>query len=154
MIDKLAIESKIAANTQIENHILFAVAAGKLKPGERLATARELSERLGINPNTVGKAYQDLKVMRVIMGSPGRGFFVAEDSGVQCRESCHRDIIERLHWAIQEAKAAGISKAVLSKALGVSYGSKAGIYEPAPKSVLAVAKRVRKYPSEGCERRF
>ena len=129
---------------QIENHFVFPVAAGKLKPGERLPPARELGERLGINPNTAGKAYQNLKVMRVIVGSSGRGYSVAEDAGAQCREGCYRDVIQRLHESIQEAKAAGISKVVLSKALGVSYESKGGIYEPAPKSVLAVVKRVRK----------
>ena len=144
MIDKLVIHSEIAAYTQIENHILFAVAAGKLKSGEKLPSARELGERLGINPNTVGKSYQDLAVMCVVRGNPGRGFFVTADARERCREDCYRSVIERLHRAISEAKAAGISKVVLSKALGVSYGSKVGIYEGAPKNVLATVKRARK----------
>lgn len=144
MIEKLVIQSEVAAYTQIENHILFAVAAGKLKPAEKLPSAREIAEKLGINPNTVGKAYQDLEVMGVVMGNPGRGFFVTKDAVERCRETCHRDVVGRLHGAIQEAKAAGISKAVLTKALGVSYDSKGGIYDPAPKNVLAVAKRAGK----------
>ncbi len=34
------------------------IGSGNLSEGERLPTIKELTERLGVNPNTVAKAYR------------------------------------------------------------------------------------------------
>ena len=56
MLSTIDINSSVAVYVQIENHVQFAIAAGELKPGDRLPSVRELSERLEVNPNTVAKA--------------------------------------------------------------------------------------------------
>lgn len=54
------------------------VARGRLKPGERLPTQRELGAALGVALGTVTRAYAEAERQGVIRGEIGRGTFVAE----------------------------------------------------------------------------
>ena len=56
--------------------ITEAIAGGRLKPGEKLASHRELSEQLVIAPLTVKKAYDELEMRGYIETQRGRGTFV------------------------------------------------------------------------------
>ncbi len=64
---------------QVIEQVKRAVATGMLKPDERLPTVRELAEEHSINPNTIGKAYQNLEVMGLVYTRPGvrGGTFIA-----------------------------------------------------------------------------
>jgi molybdate-binding protein/DNA-binding transcriptional regulator YhcF (GntR family) len=46
--------------TQVMDQVRAALAAGSLKPGERLPPVRRLARALGVTPNTVGRAYAAL----------------------------------------------------------------------------------------------
>jgi DNA-binding transcriptional regulator YhcF (GntR family) len=61
---------------QIMRQITDAIAGGRLKPGEKLASHRELSEHLVIAPLTVKKAYDELEALGYIETQRGRGTFV------------------------------------------------------------------------------
>jgi len=63
---------------QIEAQIKHAVAAGALKPADALPSVRKLASDLGINPNTVARAYQNLDRDGVISAVPGGGTYVAD----------------------------------------------------------------------------
>src|SRR5580700_3147180 len=52
--------------------ITEAIAGGRLKPGDRLASHRELSEQLVIAPLTVKKAYDELEALGYIETQRGR----------------------------------------------------------------------------------
>lgn len=52
------------------------IAAGKLKPGDRLPTHRELAERLGVSLGTVTRAYLLAEQRGLTSGEVGRGTFV------------------------------------------------------------------------------
>jgi len=52
------------------------VRAGRLQPGDRLPTHRELARRLGVNVMTVTRAYTDAARRGLISGEVGRGTFV------------------------------------------------------------------------------
>ena len=56
------------------------VALGALAPGEQLPSVRALARDLGINPNTVQKAYQELERRGVICSVAGKGSFIAGGS--------------------------------------------------------------------------
>src|SRR5580704_4465020 len=56
--------------------ITEAIAGGRLKPGDRLASHRELSEQLVIAPLTVKKAYAELEALGFLETQRGRGTFV------------------------------------------------------------------------------
>ena len=64
MFTNIDIHSSMAVYVQIENEVMFGIASGKLKAGDQLPSLYELAKRLGLNFNTVAKAYRDLEVIR------------------------------------------------------------------------------------------
>jgi GntR family transcriptional regulator len=64
---------------QIETQVKNAVAAGALKRDQALPSVRKLASELGINPNTVARAYQELERNGVITTVPGGGTYIAEN---------------------------------------------------------------------------
>jgi len=63
---------------QIMRQIVEAVAVGRLRPGDKLASHRELAEALVIAPLTVKKAYDELEKAGYLETQRGRGTFVAQ----------------------------------------------------------------------------
>lgn len=63
---------------QIMRQIVEAIAGGRLKSGDRLASHRELSEQLVVAPLTVKKAYDELEGLGYIETQRGRGTFVCD----------------------------------------------------------------------------
>ncbi|HEX3625446.1 MAG TPA: GntR family transcriptional regulator [Verrucomicrobiae bacterium] len=76
---KIEFHSGIPVYKQIANRLMAAMADGTLKHGDRLPTIRELHERLGVNPNTVAKAYHELTLKGLLDGQRGFGSFVKLD---------------------------------------------------------------------------
>lgn len=56
--------------------VVQAVDEGKIKPGARLPTHRDLAYRLGISVQTVSRAYGELIHRGIIVGQVGRGSYV------------------------------------------------------------------------------
>lgn len=50
---------------------------GVLQPGDQLPSVRNLAAQLGVNPNTVQKAYQLLETQNVIYSVSGKGSFIS-----------------------------------------------------------------------------
>jgi len=61
---------------QVERHILD----GTLQPQDALPSVRTLSLTLGINPNTLQKAYVELERRGVCVSVPGSGRYVAGEA--------------------------------------------------------------------------
>jgi GntR family transcriptional regulator len=70
--------SGVPIYVQIETQVKNAIAAGALKRDQALPSVRRLASDLGINPNTVARAYQELERDGVIATIPGGGTYVAE----------------------------------------------------------------------------
>jgi GntR family transcriptional regulator len=62
---------------QLMRQITDAVAGGRLSPGCKLPSQRDLAEQLVISPLTVKKAYDELERLGVICTQRGRGTFVS-----------------------------------------------------------------------------
>ncbi len=56
------------------------IASGKLSPGQKLPTHRELADDLGLNVSTVTKGYGEAERRGLVAGTVGRGTFVASDA--------------------------------------------------------------------------
>jgi GntR family transcriptional regulator len=95
---------------QIENHVRFAIASGFVKAGESLPSVRDLAQRLGVNPNTVTKAYRDLELLGIVATRRGVGVRVTPNAAALCAEETKRAVLERLSDATAECMAAGIPK--------------------------------------------
>ncbi len=63
---------------QIADHLLDLIESGKLRPGDRLPTERELSKRINVNRMTVRRAFQSLEFKGLINRLQGSGTYVAE----------------------------------------------------------------------------
>ena len=144
MLDSINIQSSVPVYKQIENHIQFAIASGDLKADDRLPAVKELGVRLGVNFNTVAKAYRDLEVMGLIYTRRGMGCYIKKSVGNICRDSCRRRSVERIYEVAQEAKAAGMNKTELVALVSKCIASKTGPYEPVPAAILRLAKRSTK----------
>ena len=141
MLSHVNIRSSVSVYEQIENHVKFAIASGKLKHGDQLPSIKELGDRLGINFNTVAKAYRDLEVMGLIYTRRGMGCYIRKGVQKQCKEDCYIRIAKRVNEVVQEAKAAGIPKKFLLSIVSKSIQSDADLYGEAPKELLALLKK-------------
>jgi GntR family transcriptional regulator len=84
---------------QLMRQIREAVARGKLQPGERLPSVRELSRTVVVNPNTVARVYTELERDGVLNTRPGLGVFVAQpgsDLSSKARKERLREALDRV----------------------------------------------------------
>lgn len=61
---------------QLMRQVTDAIAGGRLRPGDKLTSQRELAQQLVIAPLTVKKAYDELEREGLIQTERGRGTFV------------------------------------------------------------------------------
>ncbi|MHB8096817.1 MAG: GntR family transcriptional regulator [Erysipelotrichaceae bacterium] len=66
---------------QIIEQVLAQIACGALVPDQQLPGVRNLANDLGINPNTVVKAYAELENSGYIYSLQGKGSFVKKRDG-------------------------------------------------------------------------
>lgn len=61
---------------QIIDRIVLLVSTEVLLPGDKLPSIRSLAESLGVNPNTVSRAYTELEYKNIIETVPKQGSYV------------------------------------------------------------------------------
>jgi GntR family transcriptional regulator len=88
---------------QVAEQIREAVARGRLAPGERLPSVRELSKTLVVNPNTIARAYTDLERDGVLNTRPGLGVFVATPGSDLTKTARRKRLVERIDGMLTEA---------------------------------------------------
>ena len=98
--------SELPIYRQLMRQISDAIAGGRLRPGDKLTSQRELAEQLVIAPLTVKKAYDELEREGLIRTERGRGTFVTVAAlvldPVQQRERLRdpaRQLLSRAHLA-------------------------------------------------------
>src|SRR5512136_2368338 len=78
----LPLELDFRSGLPVYLHILRQVprllAGGRLRPGDQLPTVRELAVQLGVNFNTVARAYRLLDEAGVVSTQQGRGTYILE----------------------------------------------------------------------------
>ncbi len=95
---------------QIADHFRRLVAVGKLQPGDRLPAIRELAQRLGLDPGTVARAYQELEREGVIISRRGGGSFVSTSATEKyLTEQQQRRLGSLIEKAVLEALGLGFS---------------------------------------------
>jgi GntR family transcriptional regulator len=135
MLGSINLESDTPIYVQVKNQVLFAIADGRLQPGDALPTVNKVATETGVNMNTVGKAYRDLEVMGLVKARRGRGFFVLNEAPALCRERVRPDIVERLYTRIREAMAAGLSSADIQELVRLCTKDDTIPYAPIPPAV-------------------
>src|SRR3954451_20681184 len=82
---KLDRATDVPLGTQLAWKLRGAIAAGSLRPGDRLPAVRELAAEAGVNVNTVRAVYARLAKQGVIVSEHGRGTFVSGAPGGAAR---------------------------------------------------------------------
>ena len=105
---KLDLQSRQPIYEQLKNNIGEMVIIGSLSPDAQLPSVRSLARELGINPNTVQKAYQDLERDKIIYSVAGRGSYISHEIGVVLQlEKGH---LQKVEQVVELAKRCGISQ--------------------------------------------
>lgn len=63
---------------QIQHWVVRQIRVGEFTPGQCLPSVRELAAEIGVNANTVARAYRELAGVGVLTGRPGQATFVTE----------------------------------------------------------------------------
>ena len=74
----LDLKSGVPFYRQIIDQVKSAIATGRLEPGNRLPTVRQLAVDLSVNPNTVSRAYTELELTGLVDTHMGSGTFVGQ----------------------------------------------------------------------------
>ena len=93
---------------QLADQVRFAVASGRLGPGDRLPSVRALAAQVEVNPNTVSRAWRELEREGIVAARRGEGVFVTPAAPAACLSQRDRIVVERLGRAVAEASAAGL----------------------------------------------
>ena len=94
---------------QLVQQVKHALRVGRLEPGDKLPTAKEVVADTAINPNTVFKAYRTLENEGLVEGRPGVGTFVRE-SLTRPETPDTGGLREELAQWIDRASAAGLGR--------------------------------------------
>lgn len=105
---QLDLQSRQPIYEQLMLKLSELVILGVLKADEQLPSVRALARDLGVNPNTVQKAYQELERREIIYSVAGKGSFIAagDSAGAMMRLRG----TETLRCAIEEGKRAGLTR--------------------------------------------
>ena len=117
VIDKM---SRKPIYEQIVEGIEREIVTGLIGEQEQLPSIRELSAMLGINPNTIQKAFFELDHAGVIVSTPGRGCFVAPDAKERIRGRMTSKILE-IRKIADELANAGIDRESVIAAVKSAY---------------------------------
>ena len=120
VVDKM---SRTPIYEQIEEGIKREIITGIIKEREQLPSIRELSVILATNPNTVQKAFMRLDSEGIIVSTPGRGCFVADDAIQKIREGL-KGKIEEIKELAKALSNAGIEQGLILDAIKNAYNSK------------------------------
>ena len=107
-------QSRTPIYEQIVNEIERYISLGILKPNDKLESVRELALTLGINPNTVKKAYDELENKGAIVSISTKGTFVAENIDVVLKRKI-KDKIDIIKEQIHELENMGVSREEILK---------------------------------------
>ena len=75
---------------QIMNRVREAIAAGELKPGDKIASVRDLAADFEVNPNTMQRALTELEREGLLLSERTQGRYVTSDA--KAIEELRKDI--------------------------------------------------------------
>ena len=102
-------QSRTPIYLQIEDQIERFVALGILKPKEQILSIRELASSLGINPNTVKKAYSELEHKKIITTVSTKGTFIVDQTEAILKDRIREELV-KIKGEIIELTKLGITK--------------------------------------------
>lgn len=116
MLIRIDLDSGRPLFEQIAASVRAEVLAGRLRPGDRLPAAREVSEAIDVNVHTVLRAYQELRDEGLVDLRRGRGAVLSAAAAPLA------ELAEDVAALVRRAASLGVSPATLA-ALITAHGS-------------------------------
>lgn len=117
---ELDMASRIPVYQQIKERVVEMVMMDIYPPETRLPSVRTLAMELGINPNTIQKAYQELEGEGVIYTVVGKGCFVAKRQSAEAL--MQKKLLASMKEIMRTAKLSGITRRELQRMAEEIYG--------------------------------
>ena len=109
--------SELPIYRQIMRQVTDALSGGRLRPGDKLTSQRELAVQLVVSPLTVKKAYDELEREGLITTERGRGTFVsAAATAIDSREQRER-LRPMVRQLLSRARLSGVTLEAVAKLL-------------------------------------
>lgn len=110
---------------QIMNYIKGEIVTGKLRPGDKILSVRELASEMQINPNTVQRTFQELEREEIVETRRGMGRYVTskEETIMTIKKEMAKDILDRFIRGMQDL---GFQGEDILAAVAESIGNKDG----------------------------
>ena len=102
-------DNNIPIYIQLVKQLKIYIISGKIKPGDKLPSVRELAIKLKVNPNTIQKALTELEELELIYTERTNGKFVTDN----------RELIEKIKRKLAEEKVNNYIKDM--KNIGITY---------------------------------
>lgn len=117
------LNGKLSVYERIVQQIKRDIALGIIAEGEKLPSCRELAHTMGINPNTVQRAYSALEEEGLIYTLPKKGVYAHGDAAAcEAIESAKtRRALEEAERQLLAIKQAGITREQLEEILSKIY---------------------------------
>ena len=94
---------------QVVDAIKLDIINGRIKPGEKLPSGRDLAVHYTINPNTSARVYQELEAQGICFTKRGMGTYATEDLDriKECRDDMAQETLTKFLTSLYKL---GISK--------------------------------------------
>ena len=112
---QIDLQSRVPLYEQLQEQIIRLSMLGILDENQQLPSVRALAREVGVNPNTVAKAYQQLEQQGIIYTVSGRGSFVSPD--VLSLQSLRQAALQEVLDAVDKALSRGVSPQQLIDAI-------------------------------------
>lgn len=89
---------------QIMNYVKKQIITGKLNPGDKIESVRDLALELQINPNTIQRTFQELEREGIVETRRGLGRFVTSEEStiMQIKKEMAGELLERFVQGMKE----------------------------------------------------
>ena len=101
---------------QLRGQIIDGVRDGRLAPGTRLPTVRELASRLGLAVNTVARAYRELETAGIVETRGRFGSYIAR------ADPADAAMASAAHAYVEAERSLGLGKAEALRYLDTAFG--------------------------------
>lgn len=107
-------QSRTPIYEQIVNQVERLISVGVLKPNQQIQSIRELAGSLGINPNTVKKAYEELEKRGAINTISTKGTFVTANIEKIVNRAV-KEKVDEIRRIVKELNKLGVEKEEIMK---------------------------------------
>ena len=112
---QIDLQSRVPLYEQLQEQIIRLSMLGILDENQQLPSVRALAREVGVNPNTVAKAYQQLEQQGISYTVSGRGSFVSPD--LLSLQSLRQAALQEVLDAVDKALSRGVSPQQLLDAI-------------------------------------